>query len=139
MSKVILHPEYGINPTIVQKLCTICGKKFDTNELALLGRNKGKKAEMYTLMGCGTCDKCKELLLERNALIVVSNAPTSGCTLTNEEANRTGEIMWIKKTAAKRIFGNDKIHVAFITVEQAEVLKNLPKKPKENINGERNE
>lgn len=58
---ITLHPEHGVNPTIIQYICPVTGKTWESNELALLGFNKGKKAEMHTVMGYKPCPEVQEL------------------------------------------------------------------------------
>jgi len=53
---LILHKEYGVNPTI--PICAFCGE--DKNEIALLGAKYKDKAPMHMHIDNEPCDACKK-------------------------------------------------------------------------------
>jgi hypothetical protein len=60
MSRIILHPKYGVNPTI--PICIYCGK--EKNEVALLGAAYKEEAPMYMIIDHEPCDSCKKKVEE---------------------------------------------------------------------------
>jgi hypothetical protein len=114
--------------TIEQKVCPICGKTYDSGDILLDTRLK-ETFEHYTVTGMQICSDCKELAKDRIALIVAT-APNEYVTVKPEDANRTGEILWMRRDAAKEIFINlpekelDR-EMMFINPDAAEKLKQL--------------
>lgn len=93
---ISIHPEHGVNPTIL--LCPVCNK--ETNELALLGYNKNKKADKYSI-GYNLCDECEKFTEDYITFIVVKDERTK---------ERTGEIVRIRKKAVSDMFPNTDIN-----------------------------
>ena len=85
--------------------CPICTNKFDTGAILLDTRLKDS-LERETLTGLGICPDCQVRLDDGFlALIEVSNDPQERVEkLQIDEANRTGNIAWLKRTVAERMF-----------------------------------
>jgi len=55
---LILHKEFGVNPTI--PICSFCGE--DKNEVVLLGNAYKEEAPMHMQIDNEPCDACKKKL-----------------------------------------------------------------------------
>lgn len=121
MSGIILHPEYGLNPTIIRAMCPVCGKEFETNELALLGRNKGRKADMYTTTHYDLCPEHKKLNDDGYIALVGVDSRKSTYepdgNLKLEGAYRTGKLAHIRRTVFKDMFGSECPNIPMIFVD----------------------
>jgi len=112
--------------SIEQKVCAICGKTNDSGAI-LLEKNLRKSLEKFTVTGYNHCDDCNSKLSDQFiAAVEISNKEESAI-LKNENAIRTGVIVWIKKRLAREIFNVPEIHspLVFVTHEVVEFLKNL--------------
>jgi len=85
--------------TLEQKICSVCGKTYDTNSI-LLDRRLRPKFEMHTTTGYGLCpadqkkkDKGFVALVECDA----SKSTPDGNIMKPENAYRTGRVMHMKK------------------------------------------
>ncbi len=115
--------------TVEQRVCPICGKMFDSGNL-LLDTRLRNTFNHYTVTGYNFCPECEPLTKERIALIVANSDDKSSHHMKLEEANRTGEILWMNRDAAKEIFthmGPNDLDRPFIFIdpEAAEKLKHL--------------
>lgn len=121
---ITLHPEHGVNPTIIQYICPVTGKTWESNELALLGFNKGKKAEMHTVMGYKPCPEVQELFDKGYIALIVYDSTK---TTSEKEPYRTGDIIYIREEAYKGIFNQEphESRFAFIDLEAMEKLKGM--------------
>ncbi len=82
-----------------QKLCPVCGETHGTNAI-LLDRRLRPSMERDTVTGYALCLKCQKLKDDGFiALIVCKNQPTK-----LEEADRTGEIIHLKKSVCDKMF-----------------------------------
>jgi len=119
-NSIHLHPRHGVNPTILQYQCPATGKIWEANELASLGYNKNKKADMYTVAGLKFCPEVQEKLDSGFVVLIVCDE-----TLTTDTKNpfRTGEICYMKKEAADANFNIEVKDMAFITTELFEKIK----------------
>lgn len=61
------------------------------------------------------------------AMVEIFNSPSEGSIMKQENANRTGNIVWIKQSLADRIFAFDIITtpMVFVEPEVVEYLTNL--------------
>lgn len=94
MSRILLHKEYGLNPTISQ--CFYCGK--EKNEIALLGAYCKDKAPMKSVTNYEPCDECRELMEKGFMLIEAKDGSDQ------KNPYRTGHMTVISLEAAKQIF-----------------------------------
>lgn len=106
-NSISLHPEHGVNPTIEQNQCPVCGHIFETGDLLLLGRNRGKEAKMHTVTGVSMCPEDQEKYDNGFiAVIEVKNPEDAivGGTIRPEDMDRTGRIIHIKKEFFQYLF-----------------------------------
>lgn len=101
MSSITLHPEYGVNPTC--GMCFWCGGY--TNELALLGRNRGKKAPRQMVLGYEPCDKCKSQFAQGVQIMECSTRPlTEGQPEIQQGVYPTGRMVVVTLDFVNRAF-----------------------------------
>jgi hypothetical protein len=93
--------------TLIANLCLVCGKQFDTGELAI-DRRLRPKFDMHTVMGMGLCEEHEKLYKDGYiALVEIDPAKTtreSNDTIKPENAWRTGPIAHIRGTVWEHIF-----------------------------------
>lgn len=119
--------------TMEQHVCIVCGNTFDTENI-LLDKQLRAKFETYTLTGNSICEKCQSLLDDNYiALVSVKNIEKRN-TLKQEEANRTGELTWIKREVFDQIFDikAKDLPMMFVEPEVITTVKNLMHEAKEN-------
>jgi len=113
--------------TIATKICPVCGVEFDSGEL-LMDRRMRETFEMRTLTGMEMCDEHKRMVDDGFIhLIVVKNERRNGADrLKPEDADRTGEVVHMKREAATRLF-NVQIDgpMLFIDEEVAEQIRQI--------------
>jgi len=111
-----------------QKICYICSRKYDTGDL-LLDQKLRNKFEMHEVTGMGKCKDCVEKTGDNYIAAVVSEDVTPGqALLKNKDAERTGEIYWLRKEVFFTIFDvnqDDIKEMVFIDSGVAEKLKEL--------------
>lgn len=89
--------------TMEEHICPICGNKHDTGAI-LLDKHMRKRFDRKTATGYGICKDCQEKLdAGFIALVEVRNA-SGRSTLKQEEAYRTGRMVWMQKSVALQIF-----------------------------------
>ena len=81
-----------------RNVCPACGKEFDTGAL-ILDRRMRNSLEKYTVTGTSFCKDCQEKLDEGFVILVEVR---EGATRSNPY--RTGNMAFLKKAAAERIF-----------------------------------
>ena len=132
---MILHKKFGVNPTMVQYACPICGKVFDGNEIALLGNKIKGEAEHQTVLGYQECSDCKERIAKGLiALVVAVNKVSTNskvATLSLEDANRAGDILWISVKDFTSITGMEpNANMVFISKEACDKIKQMGREDK---------
>lgn len=105
--------------------CPVCTNKFDTGAI-LLDKRLQDSLERETLTGLGICPDCQTKLDDNFiALIEVDNPPDdSKERLQIDEANRTGNIAWLKRHIAERMFQNVNLEGPFFFIDK-DVFKQL--------------
>ena len=116
-----------------QKICSICGVKYDTGAI-LLDKRLKPTLEQYTVTGVGTCSSCEEQSgKDFIACIVIdperSEVPMNGERVDHSKVYRTGKMVWIRRRAFKALFGRDEQSKAVYIPE--EVFERLEKLQKE--------
>lgn len=113
--------------SMVQKICIVTGKAFDTNELLLDTRLK-ESLERHTITGWGISPEVQEKLDEGYIALVGVDEKKS--TITNgiikpEDAFRTGEVIYVKEEVFFKIFDMEapKGKVSFVDTEVISFLK----------------
>jgi hypothetical protein len=108
--------------------CDVCAIAFETGAI-LLDRRLRPSMERTTLTGHGLCPACEAKHKEGYlALVVVANDPAERTPiLRRDEARPAGEVIHIKREAAKRVFNvpEETINRRFIYIdaEAAAALK----------------
>ncbi|NJL54615.1 ATPase [bacterium] len=92
--------------SVEQKVCEVCGKPYDTNAI-LLHKQLRNTLDRTTITGVGICPEHKKLADEGYVfLIEVSNHIDDG-TLHHSEADRTGEVIMLKRHVFSVLFNTD--------------------------------
>jgi hypothetical protein len=116
------------------KICPICGVEHSNNSGVLISKNLKPIKKENTITGYELCEEHKKLFTSGYlCLIGVDNNNSVDTRLKFENANRTGEIIHIKKSVAKSIFNieiNSKVPFVFVQQEVIEMLKNEMKELK---------
>ena len=115
--------------TLEQHLCEVCAHPYDTGSLLLDSRLR-KRFKHHTITAQkGLCATCGARAAEGYiAMVVVSNDHYNS-TLKQSDANRTGEIIHVKRDAWTRLFNvpapDSKLPLVFIDTEAAEKIHSL--------------
>jgi hypothetical protein len=108
-------------------VCEVCGKEHSHGAGILIHKRMGNIEGTCT--GYGLCEEHETLHKDGYiALIVASNPTGSAKTLKMREADRTGEIIHMKREAAEEMFKNNfevERSFVFIDTELADRLKKL--------------
>lgn len=123
--QIRLHPEHGLNPTMIK--CLLCGK--DTQEIALLGAAYKGKAPMYSING-SVCDDCDKMLKTHIAIVEVKDSFSI--------KSMTGRIIWINEKHIKESLRKNRI-MRMLKDEFDVIMKRASKNSKENREGEKDE
>ena len=120
--------------TMEIKICPICGVEHSNNASLLISRNLKSIKKENTITGYELCEKHEKLFTSGYlCLIGVDNNNSVDTTLKFEDAKRTGEIAYVKRSTAKSIFNieiDSKIPFVFVQQEVIEMLKNEMKESK---------
>lgn len=105
-------------------LCPICTKKHHTG--VLLDKSLRKSLDRETVTGWGICSDC-QAKLDQDYIALVAGEMSKSEVLPNGNVKpdgiyRTGEIVWVKKDAADKIF-NVPVNPPFVWIDQEAVLK----------------
>ena len=116
-----------------QKVCIITGKTYDTNSI-LLDRRLKNSMDRNTISGWGISPEAQDIINTGKIALVGVDESKSKITNGNikpEDAYRTGEIVYIKKSIADNMFNiainNDFI---FVDKEVISIIKNKTKDEK---------
>lgn len=104
--------------TITNKVCPICGKTHDFNCELLIHKQLKEVFDTTTVVGWGYCEECTKFIEEDRVALIGAKEPESGNTLTPESADRTGEVLWIRREAAKQILKEVEDNVPFLFISQ---------------------
>ena len=112
--------------TMEQAMCPICTKKFDTGAI-LLDKRLRKRFESSTLTKWDICAECKKQIDDDRIAFVGADYDKS-TKLPNGNVNpdgayRTGEILFIRKTAAQKIFNVPLADLPFCFIEPEAIQK----------------
>ena len=109
--------------TMEQKICTVCGKTEDSGAI-LLDKHLRERFDNNTITGYGLCKEHKELFDDGFIACVEATSDTQKSTLKQENANRTGNIMHIKREAANNIFNTEiEPHIEMIFIQPGVIEK----------------
>ena len=130
-----------------QKVCHICGVTYDTGAI-LLDKRLRNSLDPKVVTGWGMCDECGAKIGDDYiALVEVAEPPAwMRDTLKPDEANRTGNIAWVKRHVFRAIFNrpdtgeNDKpLSMVFVQpglIEQLQQMENNRKQIEGDSDGE---
>lgn len=96
---IILHPKYGLNPTVINKICFVCGKEVGTAEIALLGSSYKEEAPSHMVMDNCICNECDNYRKQGVWIISVRDGSNGS------KPYKTGKVFLLKEEAHERIFG----------------------------------
>lgn len=99
-----------------QKVCHICGKTYDTGSI-LMDKRLKESLEDHTVTGWGICPDDQKLVNDGYvALVEVSQEEDDipGNTLKQENADRTGRLIWIKREAFSKLIKGEIKDMAFM-------------------------
>jgi hypothetical protein len=108
------------------EVCPVCGTNH--TETVLLDRRLRNSLTKDMVTGLSLCEKCNSMTEEYLALVAVSNANSNRTTLRPEEANRTGEIVHIRRTVAAQMFNREldkNLPMVFVDTEVINHIKKL--------------
>lgn len=117
-----------------QKMCPVCGKKFDSGAI-LLDRRLKQSMDKHTVTGFDLCPEHKQKFCEGFIALVVTDETKSNIdektkTIKQENAYRTGEIVHMKREAFNKLFDTEvdnKMPMVFIDPVLFNKLKTLVK------------
>lgn len=123
--------------TMEQRVCEICGKPYDRSIL-LDTRLRKRFDNMHTVTGMGLCPEDKAKMDEGYlALVEVDESKSkfeANGTLKPENAYRTGTMVHIRRTVAKKLFNvpvPDDLPAMFTNAEViAKIVAMMPEKDK---------
>lgn len=103
-----------------QRVCLVCGERYDTNSL-LFDRRLKDSFERYTVTGYGLCPEHQKMNDDGYLALIECSNTHSGDTLSTQNADRTGRVAHIKREFAKSIFniGHDEIDKSPVMYVQA--------------------
>lgn len=115
--------------TLEQRVCQVCAKAYDTGAL-LLDRRLQPRFDRTTVTGFGLCADCEKLHQDGYIALVAidaSKSKVSGDRIQPEDAYRTGQVLHMKREAAKRCFNVPPeqflLHLWFVEQEVVDALK----------------
>ena len=123
MSRITLHPEFGLNPSVT--ICFWCG---EADGVALLGRNGGKEAPRQICTGYNPCPTCQNSMAQGITIMEASETPNPPQQAPLSNAYPTGRWVVISEEAAREHFHEEVVaqmlehRKAFMTVD---VFSNL--------------
>lgn len=89
--------------SLEQKVCMVCGTKYDTNTL-LIDRRIQDSMERYTVTGWGLCPEHEKMHKDGFVALIEAQAPAGTTGMKPEDANRTGKVAHIKRKVCPSIF-----------------------------------
>lgn len=114
-----------------QKVCFVCGEKFDTESILLDARLRNR-FERNTVTGYGHCPECQSKLDKGFVFLIVVDENKSP---NEKEPWRTGDIVTIKKEVCSVMFADIQIkNVGFITTDAFEKIKQMTQQNQEEQN-----
>lgn len=121
--------------SLERKMCPVTGKLWDTGNL-LFDKHLGKKLEKYTTTGYAFCpDVAEKIANGFVALIAIDESKSNsrktilkGNRVTQEDAFRTGGLMYMRKELAESMFS---INIQDMNFIDDKLFKQLEKKANE--------
>lgn len=109
--------------TMEAKMCPVCGEITGTNSI-LLDTRLQERFDHETVTGWGLCPEHSAQQEEGYVFLIGAEAPANGKdVLMLEEANRTGEVIAIKREVAESIFDREILPIQFVDSEVIDMLR----------------
>ena len=104
-ARMKIYPD-GQFVALEQRQCVVCGKLYETGNLLMDTRFRNDFENRHACTGLGMCPEHQKYVDDGYVICLeVSNQPgENGDVMRPEEAERTGNICFIKKEAANEIF-----------------------------------
>lgn len=116
MAGITIHPEHGVNPSMIK--CFWCGE--GDFGIALLGYNKGNEAPREVVLDYKPCDCCKETMAKGVVLMEGQLSPIDTRPPIQENPQTvypTGRWMVVQPEAVAQMFDVPVEDKAFVDVE----------------------
>jgi len=104
--------------SVEQYRCPVCCVDTDSGSL-LLDRRLRPSLESKTVTHWSLCPECEQKKNDGYIALVEASNQTAAVKMDSDEANRTGRIFHIRKTAAKRIFKGVDLSAPFLFIDVA--------------------
>lgn len=109
--------------TLEQNVCVVCGATYDTGSL-LLDKRLKDTFEHHTVTGWGMCDEHHKMIADGFIhLVVVANPPDHRDRIDPNDADRTGEVLHMKRDVASHLFNCEMGDMQFIEQGVADLIK----------------
>ena len=89
--------------SLEQHVCIVCGCPYDTGSI-LLNRRMTNTLEEHTVTGMGLCPEHLRMHNEGYVALVEAETPSDTSTVKEEDVSRTGRILHIRRTVARKMF-----------------------------------
>jgi len=114
--------------TMERKVCPACGKEFGTGAVLLDSRMRDR-FEKETTTGWGLCPEDARKVTEGYVILVGATAPAGRDRLAVDEAERTGDLIHLRREVAEDIFNLPEIpDMMFVEPEVVAMLKKMADK-----------
>lgn len=115
-----------LHVAMAQHICGICGSVHEHNTEVLIPKRLKDIPDDKRITGYGLCEEHDKLFKDGYIALIGANAPEGTDTLKNEEADRTGDLVYLKREVFKYIFGteiSDGLPMVFVDPEVIQILK----------------
>jgi len=111
--------------TMEQKICAVCGAKYDSGSLLIDNRLR-ERFDRETVTGFGLCPEDQDRLDSGFVALIGAN-DTGKEVMKIGEADRTGDVLFIKVDAFNRVFDTEPPagRVCFVDPETVSALKSM--------------
>lgn len=111
--------------TMEHKVCPACGKEFETGAL-LLDKGLRDRFDKETVTGWGLCPEDALKVTEGYVILVGATAPEGKNRLQVDEAERTGDLMYLRREVAEDMFNIPKVpDMVFVDPEVVTMLTKM--------------
>lgn len=127
------------------KICQVCGVKNNHNCGILLDKRLQQSLERETVTGWGLCEEHDNVVKDGFVIMVVAKNDDTNKEgyMKIEDAERTGEVLYVRKEVCQEMFNIEVKDLMFIDEETYEMLKknyeNAKKELEEGGSNERDE
>jgi hypothetical protein len=111
--------------TLERKVCPACGIEHNSGAILMDNRMRDR-FEPSTVTGWGLCDDDAAKVEEGFVILVGANAPDGADTLTPSNADRTGDLMYLRREVAENMFNIPEVpDMVFVAPEVVDMLKKM--------------